>query len=322
MDELHLQHPPIIGWSVMATRYGSGTAGVAASQSKPPVVVVRGELWSEDERRQFDDYMRLNRGHRIIIMSSYMTFPGKNINPHDDPARNPETAFVNDVWRDRIVLWCHCFRCPERLWVTDVPRCLLSESDFYDPAALNPFLHTPKKYDFFCSFPGGEWSAYIRQLEDCKRWIDFLADTLGLKVLVVGTGRRGDFSPNATVVDGDLGWDKFVTHMASCKYMINSSYVDASPRVVIEALSLDMPVLLNERILGGWKYINNDTGRTFRFEEDIRTVVSEFMFGVYRPRAWARANVGPALAGRRLADALRQGNAYREANKHCDRVDL
>jgi hypothetical protein len=327
-DELHIQHPPLIGWSVMAVsgrapeHGGGGAQGVV---TKTDYVIVRGELWSEEERRQFGELMAANPSMRIIIMSSYMTFPGKNINPHDDPARNPATPFVNDVWRSRIVLWCHCFRCPERLWVppAGVPRVLLSESDFYDPDSLKPFLGTPKKYDFFCSFPGGQWSDYIRQIEECKRWVDFIAEEMGLRVLVVGSGRAADFSRRAerlTVIEGDLPWDRFVTHMASCRYMLNTSYVDASPRVVIEAMSLNMPVLLNERILGGWKYINNDTGRTFRFEQDRRTVVSEFLFGRYRPRAWVAENVGPRLGARRLAAALRSGaSGISEPDAHCDR---
>ena len=36
---------------------------------------------------------------------------------------------------------------------------------------------------------------------------------------------------------------------------------DASPRVLTEALSLNVPALVNENILGGWKKFNNLTLR-------------------------------------------------------------
>ncbi len=42
-----------------------------------------------------------------------------------------------------------------------------------------------------------------------------------------------------------------------------------SPRVITEALLTDLPILVNENILGGWKYVNEKTGVFFRDEHDI-----------------------------------------------------
>ena len=42
---------------------------------------------------------------------------------------------------------------------------------------------------------------------------------------------------------------------------------DASPRVLTEALCCDILVLLNKNV-GGWKYVNKNTGEFFTDEKD------------------------------------------------------
>ena len=61
-------------------------------------------------------------------------------------------------------------------------------------------------------------------------------------------------------------------------------------RVVTEAMSLNIPVVMNYHILGGWKYINEETGEFFH---DSRDVVDAFKrlrdperAAKLRPRQW------------------------------------
>lgn len=44
------------------------------------------------------------------------------------------------------------------------------------------------------------------------------------------------------------------------------------------------PVLVNERIFGGWKYINNETGQFFSDENDFVKKVNIILNGQYNPR--------------------------------------
>ena len=261
-EELHIGGQVGGVWSLMEVK---GAGGAATEY-----VMMRGELWGPEDRAKFEAFIKPS--HRIILMSSYQSFPGHNINPHDDPARWPAVRFVEDRWKGQIVLWCHCFRRPELMWSDEdrgrVPRVLLSESDFYDPATLTAHIKpAPREYDFFCSMPEGEWNTFIRNVHLGAHWLNFMAEGLGLKVLVVGPGRSKQLSAKVTVVDRFLPWNEFVEHMGRCTHMFNPSFADASPRVVVEALSLDMPVLLNADILGGWKYMNSDTGATFQMYE-------------------------------------------------------
>ena len=53
------------------------------------------------------------------------------------------------------------------------------------------------------------------------------------------------------------------------KFIFLPNEKDASPMVLTEALASDVPTLLNKNILGGWKYINNETGEFFNDENDL-----------------------------------------------------
>lgn len=43
-------------------------------------------------------------------------------------------------------------------------------------------------------------------------------------------------------------------------------------RVIVEALSLNIPIVVNRHILGGWKYVNQYTGEFFTDENDVVSV--------------------------------------------------
>ena len=74
---------------------------------------------------------------------------------------------------------------------------------------------------------------------------------------------------------------------------------DASPRVLAEALCLDVPILVNRHILGGWKYVTNATGAFFGGEHDVvdavRVLLSERRRAELQPRRWFKC-APPGLA--------------------------
>ena len=82
---------------------------------------------------------------------------------------------------------------------------------------------------------------------------------------------------------------------------------DASPRVVTEAMCMNLPVLMNKNILGGWKYINNKTGEFFNdisdFEVNMNKIVNNL--NKYEPRKYFINNYGIINSGKKLLNFVR-----------------
>merc|ERR1712187_290274 len=80
---------------------------------------------------------------------------------------------------------------------------------------------------------------------------------------------------------------------------------DASPRVATQALVLDVPLLMNRHISGGWKYVNEKTGEFFQDMNDFRRSLEKILRGSsipnkYQPRKWVLENYGNEHSGKRL----------------------
>ena len=94
--------------------------------------------------------------------------------------------------------------------------------------------------------------------------------------------------------------------MAQSRAGFFPNVLDASPVFLTEALCLDVPVVVNRRILGGWKYVRPDTGRFFTSENDVTAAVAACLSESFAPRSWFRAVHGPGNAASRLASFLGQ----------------
>ena len=61
-------------------------------------------------------------------------------------------------------------------------------------------------------------------------------------------------------------------------------------RVVTEAFCLDIPVVMNYHIVGGWKYVNEYTGEYFHDSKDVvdafRRLRDPARAAKLRPREW------------------------------------
>lgn len=88
------------------------------------------------------------------------------------------------------------------------------------------------------------------------------------------------------------------------RFLFVPSELDASPRILAEALCMNTPVLVNRHILGGWKYVNPFTGAFFESERDVAKAARSCLERWTSPRRWFVANHGPLLAGQRLCRFL------------------
>lgn len=251
---------------------------------------VRGEMRSLLGEECFLRHIQAHK-KKIIGICSYQEFPNPFCNPHDN-SRVSSQRFM-EKYGNQVILWCHCFRDPWNYFPMNVPALLYSESDQY---AHSRYLHgligtVEKKYDFFVSIQEGAWNDHIRGITVAKKWLTIMAEHMGLKILLCGNNRRKDFpSSNIDVIDFQK-WSDFVQCMNSARALFCTSIYDASPRIIVESLCLNMPVLLNKNILGGWKYIGETTGRLFDPDMDplrVPTFVRSFLSTPFHPLEYSR----------------------------------
>ena len=246
-----------------------------------------------------DIYNDLRRSFRFIGLTSYTTFPLVDEGPISDYGRLCEG-------------WCHCFRDPDLYIPSELPRELISESDFLDyesvcPENLSSADGPQKDFDFIYVCLPGKWKETTKNWPLAKRCLHRLCYDLNLKGLLLGRWQILDlpFHRNLTV-QGDVPHRQLLEYLCHSRMLFVPSVMDASPRILAEALCLDVPILVHRRILGGWKYVNSSTGAFFESEDDVTQAAQQCLGEGFRPRQWFKTNFGPILSSERLCGFLRQ----------------
>jgi hypothetical protein len=67
---------------------------------------------------------------------------------------------------------------------------------------------------------------------------------------------------------------------------------------------MDVPILVNRKILGGWKYVTQSTGIFFDSDDDVGQAAARCLSSSTDPRAWFHANYGPERSALRLSSFL------------------
>lgn len=258
--------------------------------------LLKGPLQLPEEREAMLELRRA--GYRFCGLTSFMSFP-----------RNDETGDARD-YRRLCEAWCHCFREPDRHLLGAAPRSLTSESDFLDASSIAVESARGRSVgepaDFVYACPPTRWKEVAKNWQLARRCIPRICDELDLRCLVVGHGSPDDIGGSPRVrCTGQLPWRQFLATLASARFLLVPNVLDASPRVLVEALCLDVPVVVNRRILGGWKYVNEHTGTFFTDEGDAVEAVRRCLAAERSPRAWFASTHGPRRAGRRLLSLLR-----------------
>lgn len=283
--------------------------------NKIPIITINAPFRSETHRNLYNKYKK--DGYYFLGCSSYLEFPGKIDNPYDDPYYKNH----NDNYEKMVRAWIHCFRNPEKYIKTGIPKALISESDFIDYDNSDPIPIQEKKYDFIyvCLDEGPRhdsiscnpgWQAYNRNWELAKKCFKVMCGKFELRGLIVGR-------TNCDITDKCINkmefvpyqpQDKFLKLVQQCKFIFVPNVHDASPRVITHALCYNMPILVNVNIIGGWKYVNNETGVFFRDEKDISIALSQLLhhFNTYNPRQWYYKNYGNKNSGKKLLQFLKK----------------
>ena len=265
--------------------------------------------------QQVEKYTQLKKnGNLFIGMSSYSEFPAKISNPHD-LFSDPKHIAWKYNYLNLVDAWLHCFRNPQDYISGTKPTLLISESDFAD---YNRHRPKPKiEYDFMyvCLKDNDTcqegWQSYIRNWEDTKKMLDIMCNEYGLKGLLIG--RIGCDIPASCHHLMELTdfqkYHEFIKNYNKCRFIFLPNTVDASPRVATEAMTYNLPLFMNEKILGGWKYIvPNVTGEFFNndsFKNSLETFLLNLSNNVYKPREYFIKNYGIEKSGKKLLEFIK-----------------
>jgi hypothetical protein len=249
--------------------------------------------------------------HRMLGLTSMGPYPLY----HEGYGNIPPSAIPTDGWHRPFVrsceAWAHCFRKPEQYLPPGTHWELLSGSDFCDfdrvwsIGAAGGSLPA-KRWDLVYSCLGNRFNEMQKNWDLAKACLRRLCVDGRLRVLLIGRIDSPDI-PQLPGVEAYefLPWSQFIQALSRARIAFFPNQLDASPRVMTEAMSLDLPVLVNRRILGGWKYVNEHTGTFFSDETDVLDAALTLLSNRYQPREWFTAHHGMRRTQVRLADLLR-----------------
>ena len=248
----------------------------------------------------------------ILGISSYQEFPNQPYNPGD--GYNSGNKYNYNKWIKMCKGWLHCFKNPDDYIPSKMKKMLLSESDFIDCQIHKENKNINKKYDFIyvchrddrkdCSTK--EWVAFNKNLELAEKCIKILCKKKKLKGLLIG--REGCKLPGC--VDKMIKTTKKLDYYELLKKYDESKIIflpnihDASPRVLTEALAHNTRCLVNEKLVGGWKYVNSQTGEFFKDETDFEEKINKILdnYDSYSPRKFFIDNYSIEKSGKKLKD--------------------
>jgi len=262
------------------------------------VIAITAPFRSNSHKKLFYKYKK--QGFPILGVCSYQEFPNLIPNPYEDPYY----AKHNDDYINEVIGWCHCFRPNSTLLksIEHTPNILISESDFINTNIIE-YKTVPKIYDFiYVCIEDNEkcqkgWQSYIRQWELAKQCFDTICDK-PLNGIIIGrdkcqwTLNNKECNLNIKMLPFQP-YNDFHKLIQQSKILFVPNISDASPRVITEAMVFNVPVLVNENIIGGWKYIHTHTGEFFNgTKEDF---YNKFMYMMdhihtYNPRKYILHN--------------------------------
>lgn len=256
-----------------------------------PIVAVTGPFRDQRTIDLFDEYEK--NGIQIFGITAYKSFP----KPFKDGTADDYTAIFNFDYLGKISIWLSCVEDPVNYGFTEQHHLLnMSESDFYD-VDIDENNNVQKKYDFIyvclkdddtCPIDG--WNAVNRNFDLAKKCFPIIIKEYGLSAMIIGRmncGLEETYGSKIKVVDF-LPYDKFQEALYESRILFVPNITDASPRIVAEAITKDIPVIMNRNIICGSKYITEETGALFTDETDIRNALDQVMSNIntLHPKKW------------------------------------
>jgi len=278
------------------------------------IILVRSPFRSQKQR---DLYQQYKDEILFIGICSFEDFPL--------PPPNPFSAkFPADEYVGLFPGFLHMFREPEKIFPSHVKLLLMSQSDFALPQFRQP---EAKKYDFVFSGTDQDvhndcvgWSSFAKNWSFVKESLEVMCGEFGLTGVLVATkdkqGRKACTIPSSC--EGKVTQTSFLDQRDFFSFVRQSRFAyvpqvhDASPRAAAQALALGTPVLMNWNLIGGWKYVNKNTGEFFHDMSDFRTALRRIMSKHdYDPHKYMTEHYGDEIAGVKLKQFILENFASR-----------
>jgi hypothetical protein len=269
------------------------------------------------ENGTFEQYEQWKKeGVHFVGITSFSEFPGHFTNPYDGMKdRNSDCWKLHDYMK-YFDIWLNCFRNPEKYIDKDKKLALISESDFIDINRFNEDKNIKKEYDFIyiCNDDDPSdncskgWNYYIRNWELAKKCITIMCGKYKMKGVIIG--RKDCELPtgceNLVEKKEFIPRDELINLYRKTKFILLPNTIDASPRILTEALSCGCCCLVNYNILGGWKYVNEKTGEYFTNEVDFEKSLLKLTknYSSYNPSKYFSDNYGKYHSGKKLKEFL------------------
>ena len=255
-----------------------------------------------------------NEGVDFVGITSFSEFPGHFTNPYDSMSNRNDICWKNHDYMKYFDIWLNCFKEPHKYIDKDKKLALISESDFTDIDKFKPDKNINKEYDFvyICNKDNDNcnsgWNYYIRNWELGKKCIDIMCGKYGMKGTVIGRSNcklLNDYGDLCQMKDF-MSQKELIKLFQKTKCILLPNTVDASPRILTEALCCGCCCLVNENILGGWKYVNENTGEFFTDENNFETSMNKLFnnYNNYNPSEYYKNNYGKVNSGKRLKEFL------------------
>ena len=274
-----------------------------------PIVAVTAFFRDEDSEAKYHEYMR--QGIHVFGITAYKSFPKKEMLDISEGEfeRNNPFDYVGLIRN-----WLCCFKKKETYGFTKWNNTVdISESDFY---SIDTEPELPKKYDFIyvcikdadhCPMDG--WNAVNRNFDLAKKCFPIMCNHFGLKGLVVGRegcGLEKEDYGNQLEVVGWLDYHILMERMRESKFLFVPNMMDASPRVIAEAITKDCAVLMNRAILCGSKYVTKETGELFADEADLPAALDKLLNRYYKmsPKKWWKKHFSQERSQKELLNFL------------------
>lgn len=286
------------------------------------------------DENKYKTYLEAKKkGMKFIGCSSYINFPCKTKNIYDITYKSDNISWNYD-YMNLCFGWFHCFRDPTNNCISEnIPKALISESDFIRNESFNYNENIIKEYDFIyiCLKDNDKcingWQSSNRNWELAKKCIDIMCGKYKMNGLLIGRINcifPENYKHLITTTDF-LNYNIFIKQYEKCRFIFLPNILDASPRVLTEALSFNLPCIVNYNILGGWKYVNKNTGHFFNDENDFEYNLNIFLsnFSKYKPRKYFLENHGKHIEGKQIIEFIKKylPNYKTELNIDIDKVD-
>lgn len=217
----------------------------------------------------------------------------------------------NDLIPKYANFWFHPFKNPDDYWPKGTQGCLMSESDFIDPMFVPCLPKAKAKWDYFYFTIGGGDGVDFKGFKVFLNMVPHL-HSAGLSGVVVVYGKHNKTAKssyvfmkdhNIKIIRNALSYTEVGGMMSRCRFGIFPNIVDCSPRMLTESIVRNVPVLVNENILGGWKYINENTGVFFN-KSNIKEGIQKVLHSKFDPRNDFMSKYGFINASAKFAEVL------------------